>query len=129
MSHLDPNVVTDILEEIKKHFGYLFISICDTHDLLGMTIKISNDKKVEIIMKHQIEDIVTKLMDICDFKATSPCAKNLWGVNNETELMDDIKADFSIFNSQFTIYYKEDRTRYRTICGIIDHKGCEEKCG
>ena len=122
-------MVIDILEEIKKHFGDLVIIIGDTHDFFCMTIKIGNDKKVEIIMKHQIEDIVTKLMDICDFKATSPCAKNLWGVNNETELLDDIKADFSIVNSQFTIYYKEDRTRYRTICGIIDHNGCEEKCG
>ena len=51
-------------------------------------------------MKHQIEDIVTKLMDICDFKATSPCAQYLWNVNNEAELLYDVKA----VNIQLTIY-------------------------
>ena len=42
LSHVDPNVVTGILEEIKKHFGYLVTSRGGTHDLLGMTIKIRN---------------------------------------------------------------------------------------
>ena len=42
---VDPNVVTDIPEEIK-HFGYLVISRGDTYDFLGMNIKIRNEKKV-----------------------------------------------------------------------------------
>ena len=37
--YVDPNVVTCILEKIKNHFGDLFISRGDTHDLLGLTIK------------------------------------------------------------------------------------------
>ena len=32
LSHVDPNVVTYILEEIKKHFGELVISRGDEHD-------------------------------------------------------------------------------------------------
>ena len=43
LSHVNPNVGTDILEEIKKHFVYLVILRCDTHDLLGMTKKIRNE--------------------------------------------------------------------------------------
>ena len=54
LSHVDPNMVTDILKEIKKHFGYLVIRRGDTCDFLVMYIKIRNDKKVELIMKHQI---------------------------------------------------------------------------
>ena len=54
MPHVDPNLVTDIIEEIKKNFGYMVISRGDTHNLLGMTIKIRKDKKVGIIMKHTI---------------------------------------------------------------------------
>ena len=38
MLHIYPNVVTDILEGINKHFGDLVIGRGDTHDLLGMTI-------------------------------------------------------------------------------------------
>ena len=39
LSNVDPNMVTYIPEEIKKHFGYLVISRGDTHYFLGMTIK------------------------------------------------------------------------------------------
>ena len=39
LSHVDQNVVTDILEEIKKHFGDLVIIRGDTNDFLGSTIK------------------------------------------------------------------------------------------
>ena len=81
--HLDPNVVNDILQEIKKPFGDLVISRGDKHDLFGKNIKIKNDKKVEIMTKHKIEDTVSQLKDICYFKVTSPCAQNLWDVNDE----------------------------------------------
>ena len=65
LSHVDTNVVTDIIEEIRKHFGYLVIIIFDTHYFLGMTIKMRNENKVEIMMKHQIEDKLRKFKDKC----------------------------------------------------------------
>ena len=52
-------MVTNIQEEINKHFGDMVISRGDTHDSLGMTIKIINDKKVDLMIKHQIEDTVS----------------------------------------------------------------------
>ena len=73
----------------------MVISRGGTHDLLGMTIKTRNDRKVKIITKHQIEDTVIQLKDICGFKATSPCVHHLWDVQDEAELLDDVKADFS----------------------------------
>ena len=42
--HVDPNVVTDILEKIRKHFGDLVISRGGTHDFLDMNIKLRKDK-------------------------------------------------------------------------------------
>ena len=35
-SHVDPNIVTEILEEIKKHFGKLVISRGGENNFLGM---------------------------------------------------------------------------------------------
>ena len=55
----------------------------DTHEFLGMNIKIRNDKNMELMMKHQIEDTVIQFKDICDFKVTSACAQHLWDVNYE----------------------------------------------
>ena len=52
--YVDPIVASDIIEEIKKHFGYLVISRGDTHDLLGMNIKISKNKNVELTTRNKI---------------------------------------------------------------------------
>ena len=86
-------MVTGISEEIKKDFRNLVISRGDTHDLLSMTIKIRNGNKMELIMKHQIENTVSQLKDICDFNVTFTCAQHLWDISDEAELLDDVKAD------------------------------------
>ena len=113
MSHEDPNMVTDILEEIKKHFGDLVISRGDIHDFLGINIKISNDKNVELMTKHKIEDTVIQFNDICDFKVTPSCENNVWDVNYEAELLDDVKAD--LFHSlKYKLLYITERTRTYT---------------
>ena len=94
LPHVHPNLVTDILEEIKKHFGGMVISRDDTNNFLGMTIKISNNKKVELMMKHQIEDTLIQFKYVCGFKVTFPCIQNLLDVNIEAQLLDGVKADF-----------------------------------
>ena len=78
--YVDPNWVTDILEEIKKRSGDMVINRGDTHAFLGMTIKIINEKKVDLIMKYQIEDTVSQFKDISYFKVSLSCAQHLWGV-------------------------------------------------
>ena len=45
-------------------------------------------------MKHQTEYTVRQLKDTFDFKVTSIYAQNLRDVNDEAELLDDVKADF-----------------------------------
>ena len=50
-------------------------------------------KKMEIITKYQIKDTVSQFKDICDFKVTLPSAQHLWGVNDEEELLDDVKGN------------------------------------
>ena len=82
MSHVDPNVITAILKEIKKHFVDLVISRGDPHDFLGMYIKIRNEKNVELMTKYRIEDTVSQFKYICDFMATFLCAQHLLGVND-----------------------------------------------
>ena len=81
--HVDPIMVLGILEHINKNFEDLVISRGDKHDFLGMNKKVSNENKVDIIMKHQIEDTVSQFKDIFDFKATFPCTQHLWDVKDE----------------------------------------------
>ena len=51
LSHVDPNAVTEILENTKKNFGELVISRGDEHECLGMKIKLRKEKLVELSMK------------------------------------------------------------------------------
>ena len=60
--------------------------------------------------KDQIEDIVSQFKDICDLKATSPFAQNLWDVNDEEEFLDDVKADF-FYSLTDKLLYIKNRTR------------------
>ena len=59
-----------------------------------MNIQISNGKKVDLVMKHQIEDTVSQFRDIYDFKATFTCTQNIRDVKYGVEFLDDVKADF-----------------------------------
>ena len=72
----------------------MIISRCYTHDFLGMNIKIRKDKKLDIIMKNQIDDTVRQFNDIFCFEVNLPCAQHLWNVNDEAELLDGVKSDF-----------------------------------
>ena len=53
LSRVDPNVVTNIINIIKEHFGGLVISRGSIHSFWGMNITIRVVNKVEIGMKDQ----------------------------------------------------------------------------
>ena len=60
------------------------------------------------MIKNQIEDTVSQFKDVCHFKVTLPCAHNLWDVNDETEFLDDVTADFfHLFTAKLIYIYKE----------------------
>ena len=55
ISHVEPQVVSNIISELSEHFGKLPVSRGKKHDYLGMDIKIKN-KLVYISMRKQIEE-------------------------------------------------------------------------
>ena len=48
LSHFLDTVVTDILEKIKAHFGYLTIPRGNKHSFLGVDITMANNGKVKM---------------------------------------------------------------------------------
>ena len=52
ISHVDPDVVTRVIDEISEKFGKMKVTRGSKFDYLGMTIEVKN-KKVEINMKDQ----------------------------------------------------------------------------
>jgi len=56
ISHVNSKAVDGILDTIKKHFGKLVTTRGNTHEFLEMKIHITDDKKIEISTKDQIEE-------------------------------------------------------------------------
>ena len=51
---MEAEVVEDLINDLKKHFGELVVAIWKNHTFLGMGIDITEDKKVEIDMKYYL---------------------------------------------------------------------------
>ena len=58
ISHEDLEVVTEIIEIMKKHFGDLTTTRGSKHHFLGMNITINPKKNIEIEMKFQLQEVI-----------------------------------------------------------------------
>ena len=77
LSHENPNVVTDVLEEIKKYFGNITISRGKKHGFLGINITLRDDGKYKIKMKKQIQEAIDKFGESYSYVVKTVCRRNL----------------------------------------------------
>ena len=56
ISHVDPKVVTSIIELIEKRFGKMVVTRGSEHTFLGMKIKFKGDGTVSIDMKDYCKE-------------------------------------------------------------------------
>ena len=54
VSHVDLQVVTDVIDLMKSHFRELTVTRGKKHRFLGMNIEINKDRKIGIEMKEQL---------------------------------------------------------------------------
>ena len=57
-------MVTNILEEIKKHFGDLTITRGKKHVFLGMNLEITKEKELLVDMSDQLRETVDIFPDL-----------------------------------------------------------------
>ena len=77
ISHKEPDVVTEVLNQIRSHFGELVISRGTKHDFLGININLRKDGLVEVEQRKQIEEVLTHFGPFETHKFNSPCANHL----------------------------------------------------
>ena len=85
VSHVDENVVTEIIEEISKHFGDLAVTRGD--------ILFGEDGLIKISQHDQVQEALDKFGETYGHHLSSPCANHLWNVNENAEKLDKEKAD------------------------------------
>jgi hypothetical protein len=87
ISHVDPVVVTDVINRLEKVFGIegpLTKTRGSLHDYLGMTLDFSSEGKVKSTMVDYIQNMLDELPSNMDGEAATPAANHLFDVNDAT---------------------------------------------
>jgi hypothetical protein len=97
ISHVDADVVTDILEKMKGAFGKeapLTVTRGKVHEYLGMTLDFSSPDQAKILMTEYIQGILDEMPPEFDGEAATAAANHLFEVNTkDPTMLDDKKAE------------------------------------
>jgi hypothetical protein len=94
ISHVDPAVVTDVIDWLEKVFGIegpLTKTRGSLHDYLGMTSGFLSGGKVKITMVDYIKNMLDELPSNMDGEAATQATNHLFDVN---EAMTDMFPDW-----------------------------------
>jgi hypothetical protein len=97
LSHMSEDVVTDVINKIKEHFGDLVVSRGKEHTFLGMNITFRDDGSLQIEMKKYIEEAIESFGEDVSTNVSSAATKKLFGHDASAEVLDPKRAD--IFHS------------------------------
>ena len=97
ISHVDPDVVTNIILEIEKKFGKMTTTRGKSHNFLGMDIDFKPDGTVIICMKNYVQDAIDTFSDPITKTATTPAQRDLFENKYKAELLQSPQKD--VFHS------------------------------
>ena len=110
ISHVDINVIEDIIKKIAEYFGDLKIFRGKTHTFLGMNISMLPNNVIEVEMKDQIRETIEALGEDLTYNAVTQASKNLFSIDEESDLLDDDRKE--LFHSiTAKLLYLEKRAR------------------
>ena len=93
LSHKDPQVVTDILNEIEKVYPGLVTTRGKEHTLLGMKIIFNKNGSLSIDTREYIHEAIDDFNEAVDTKVCSPAAHGLFNVDVKSPKLSATKAD------------------------------------
>jgi Reverse transcriptase (RNA-dependent DNA polymerase) len=103
ISHVEAEVVTEIISKIEAIFGSLDAPVTKTrgkvHDYLGMTIDFSKNGAVEFTMIDYIKKMLETLPEDMAGEAATPAANHLFEVHPESESMQLDKETGDLFHT------------------------------
>jgi hypothetical protein len=93
ISHVNPNVVTDIILKIEERFGKMTVTRGKVHSFLGMSFTFNKDTTVTISMKEYVQQCITESHLHVARKAASPAKKDLFEINKSLSMVPKDQAD------------------------------------
>jgi hypothetical protein len=95
-SHVEQKVLDDIAAKINAKYGQqdpIVVHRGDVHDYLGMTIDYSEQGKVKFKMFDYVDSILEETPTDMDGVAITPATSSLFTVNEDSEPLDNERAD------------------------------------
>jgi hypothetical protein len=93
ISHIDPAVVTIIIEKIEEKFGKMTVTRGKVHTFLGMKITLHKDKTVMIEMKEYVKEAIEDFGEDISKHVATPAKKDLFKIDEKSPKLDKNKAD------------------------------------
>jgi hypothetical protein len=97
ISHVNPEVVTRIIDTLEEKFGKMSVTRGREHNFLGMNIVYTDEKTAKITMKQYLREALEESKMNIKYEAATPARKNLFDVNDDSPRLTGEEAD--IFHS------------------------------
>jgi hypothetical protein len=118
VSHVDPQVVNDVLELLNKEYGEiaeLVVTKGKVHDYLGMTLDFGTEGAVKINMKDYIDKMLKDLPTDMEGEAITPAAQYLFKISEDTiKLGEDQAQVFHFYTAKLLFLCKIARPDIQT---------------
>ena len=93
ISHVNPEVVTNVIKQIEKKFGKMSQTRGKEHEFIGMNMKFTKEKTVQIGMKKHILKAIDTFEEDITRNAATPATSYLFGVRESSPKLSEKKAD------------------------------------
>jgi hypothetical protein len=93
ISHVDYDVVTDIINKIEKRFGKMTVTRGKEHVFLGMHIVYLVNGTARIRMREYIKEAIVDFGEVLKGSATSPARRDLFEINEAFAMVTMLGVD------------------------------------
>jgi hypothetical protein len=97
ISHVNPAVVTHVIEKIEERFGNMNVTRGKEHNFLGMNFIFHENETVSVSMKLYLEEAIRDSALTINRQTASPASKGLFEVEETSPPLP--KTDSEIFHS------------------------------
>ena len=93
ISHVNSQVVDQIIIEIEKKFRKMTVKRGKEHVFVGMNISFIGGNKVKLTMRIYLEEAIQTFGEDVSAGAATPAKKNLFVVNEDLPMLEDRQAE------------------------------------
>jgi Reverse transcriptase (RNA-dependent DNA polymerase) len=93
ISHVDPEVVSQIIHKIEEQFGKMTVTRGPEHTFLGMKFVFNNDTTVSVSMKSYLEESISESYIKVNKQSSSPAGKGLFDIDEKASPLETKKAE------------------------------------